>query len=164
MNIKKTLFLLLFASLAISCGGKKTLLDEERTFPNTVWNRFTPQVYTVDVQQPDTYYNIDLEVVVDTARMRGTQLPLTVNLYSPDNERRMFYSGIEFIQNGRWKGEAADNPGQRVLHQTIRSFFSFNRKGEHRLEIGQATSQYDLDGVHSLKVTISKAELDYKDL
>ena len=162
--MKKFLTLFLGVLLLCSCG-KKSLLDEERSFANATWNRFTPEVFSVEVENPDEYYNIDLEVVVDTAEMRNNQLPLTVNLYSPEGERRMFYSGIELVQHDRWKGERVEGkPGQRLLKQQIRSFFSFNRKGTHRLEIGQATSQYDLTGVHSLRVSIEKAEIDYESL
>lgn len=162
--MKKLLTILLGTVLMCSCG-KKTLLDEERSFANATWNRFTPEVYTVEVENPDEYYNIDLEVVVDTAEMRGNQLPLTVNLYSPEGERRMFYSGVELVEHERWKGERVEgNAGQRKVKQQIRSFFTFNRKGAHRMEIGQATSQYDLTGVYTLRVRIEKAEIDYESL
>ena len=46
----------------------------------------------------------------------------------------------------------------------IRTLFSFNAKGEYRVEIGQATSQYDLEGVSSLRLTVENTKIDYKDL
>lgn len=32
------------------------------------------------------------------------------------------------------------------------------------MEVGQATSQYDLEGVHSMGLNIYKVDLDYGDL
>ena len=156
----KKLFVTIACAMLMCACGRDTLADEERTFDGGVWNRFTPEVYTIDVENADEYYNIDLMVSVDTALMRGTTLPLTVNLYSPDGERRMFYSSIALVKDGRWRGESVvGHAGRRMVTGRIRAFFTFNRQGEHRLEICQATSQYDLEGIHTLHLTIEKADL-----
>ena len=96
---------------------------------------------------------------VDTALYRYESLPLTVNIYSPAGEHRMFYAEIPLKENGRWRGEMEDGY-MRVRHR-IRSYFSFNNAGTHRIDIGQATSQYDLEGVHSVGVHIDRTKLDY---
>ena len=153
--------------LLSACGGKKVLIDETREFDRAVWQRFTPEVFDIKVSNPDDYYSIDFEVVVDSAMMRNPQLPLTVNLYSPDGTRRMFYAYINLVENGRWKGEALkgrSRDGLRVMRQNIRPFFTFNSTGIYRLEIGQATSQYELEGVQSLRLDIERTEIDYKAL
>lgn len=156
------LFFLSFLSLTLfSCGGKK-ILDEEREFAGNTWNRFSPEVFEATVNNIQDYYNIDLTVSVDTALFRYNSLPLTVNIYSPNGEHRMFYSEVTLKENGRWKGEADDS--LRTVGTHVRTFFSFNGKGSHRIEIGQATSQYDLEGVHSIEMDIYKVKLDYGDL
>ncbi len=162
MRLRSLLFVLLPTLLLAACGNH-TVLDETRSFDGAVWNRFKPEVFDVNIVKPDDFYNITVELVVDSALMRGNSFPLTVNLYSPDSEHRMFYTGLLLRNGDRWKGESAGN-GLRVVRQNIREFFSFRGKGTHRLEIGQATSQYDLEGVRSMHVTIEKAEIDYGDL
>ena len=158
----KRLLPLLLAMLTLAACGKKALVDDERTFGGDRWNRVTPEVFEVDVQNIEDFYNIDLTVSVDTQTYRYESVPVTVNLYSPNSERRMFYAEVPLKLNGRWRGEVVD--GRRVASNHIRTFFSFNSKGKHRLEVGQATSQYDLEGIHSLGVNIYKVELDYGDL
>ena len=158
--MKKLLFAIFGTLLLCSCG--KSTFDEQRTFDRNIWNRFTPEVFDVNITNPEDYYNVNLTVAFDTAVFRYNNLPLTVNLYTPNGERRMFYSGVAFKENGRWKGEMQD--GYRVVNQRIRSYFSFNGKGHHRMEVGQATSQYDLEGVHSITLTIEQAPLDYGNL
>lgn len=140
--------------------GKKATFDEQRTFKGDIWNRFTPEVFDVNITKPEDYYNINLTIAFDTAVFRYNSIPLTVNLYTPNGERRMFYSEVAFKENGRWKGEM--DGGYRVVNQRIRSYFSFNGKGHHRMEIGQATSQYDLEGVNAITLNIEQAPLDYE--
>ena len=167
MKIKGHLFALAAVVLMVACGSKETLLDQTSTFANNTWQRFNPEVYEFEVDNLDDFYSIDFEIVVDSALMRNSQLPFTVNLYSPDGERRMFYAYINLKENGRWKGEhveQATHKGLRRMTQNIRPFFSFNSKGTYRMEIGQATSQYDLEGVESFRLLIRRAEIDYKGL
>ena len=161
-NTKKTLLLLAAATMLLASCGSKNMIDEVRTFDKNVWNRFKPEVFNLDVKNIDNYYDIEITVSIDTAVYRYEDMPLTVNIYSPNSERRMFYANVPFKQNGRWRGEVID--GYRTVTQHIRTFFSFNSKGEHTMEVGQATSQYDLEGIHSMGVHIYKVDLDYPDL
>ncbi len=158
----KRILPILLSLLLLSACGKKSLVDDNRTFDGNRWNRFTPEVFMVDVKNTEDFYNIDLTVSIDTNLYRYEAVPVTVNLYSPNSERRMFYAEVPLKLNGRWRGEVVD--GNRTVTHHIRTFFSFNSKGEHRMEVGQATSQYDLEGIHSLQLRIYKVELDYGDL
>ena len=147
--------------LFAACGNK-TVIDDERLFGKNVWNRFTPEVFDIGLNNVDDYFNIDIAVSVDTDVFRYQTLPLTVNLYSPNGEHRFFYADMPLKEQGRWKGEMKD--GYRVVERRVRSFFSFNGTGTHRIEIGQATSQYDLEGVHSVRLYIENTKVDYDDL
>ncbi len=162
------LFLLSIGAMTfISCDSNPTLVDENREFANATWNRFSPETYEIDVKNIDDYYRIDFEIVVDSALMRNVQLPLTVNLYSPNGERRMFYAYIKLVENGRWKGQCTpgrDRNGIRTFTQNIRPFFTFNTQGTYRMEIGQATSQYDLEGIRSFRLLVQRTEIDFKGL
>ena len=159
--MKKILFPIIITLLLCSCN--KPLLDDERTFENNVWNRFTPEVFEVNVANIDDYYNIDVTAVIDTAVYRYRTVPLLFNLYSPAGEQRSFYAEVPFTENGRWRGEMlpGNNSTLRTANRRIRAFFSFNSVGTHRMEIRQTTSQYDLEGIHSIHVSVSRAPLDY---
>lgn len=158
MNFNKIVLTIACVLLLSSCGNK-SLIDEERTFKSNVWNRFTPEVFNVNVNNIENFYDIDVTISVDTTIFRYDDMPLTVNLFSPNSERRMFYANVPLKLNGRWRGEVVD--GYRTVTQHVRTYFSFNCKGEHKMEIGQATSQYDLEGIHSMSLNIYKVELDY---
>ena len=163
-----TFHLALLGVMLLAACGSKNIIDEERTFAGDVWNRFTPETFEVNVDNTDNYYNIDVTVTVDTALFRYSLLPITVNLYSPAGERRMFYASVPLKENGRWKGDivsgTTEKEGRRQVTSRIRTLFSFNAKGTHRLEIGQATSQYNLEGIGSLRLTVENTKIDYKDL
>lgn len=163
----KRLYMAILGALLFCSCGKKVLVDDERHFANDTWNRFTPEKFDVEVGDPEGYYNINVEAVVDSARMRNDRLPLVVNFYSPNGERRMFYTDIALVENGRWKGKplpGRERDGWRVVSQCIRPFFIFNVKGTHNIEISQGTSQFDLDGVRSFRLQIEEAEMDFKGL
>ena len=161
--MRKTTNILLTLAVLLCMGcGSKNIIDEERTFANDVWNRFTPEVFEVSVNNTDDYYNIDVTVAADTTVFRYSLLPITVNIYSPSGERRMFYASVPLKENGRWKGVIVGD--RRQVTSRIRTLFSFNAKGDHRIEIGQATSQYNLEGIGSLRLTIENTKIDYKDL
>ena len=155
--MKKILFAVFGIILLCSCRGP--ILDEERTFANDVWNRFTPEAFDINVTNNEDYYNIDVTATVDTGIYRYSTLPLLFNLDAPNGEHRSFYAEVPFTENGRPKGDM--DGSYRTTDRRIRSFFSFNSKGSHHLEVKQTTSQYDLEGIHSIRVTVSKAPLDY---
>lgn len=159
--MKKIIIAVLGVLLFAGCGSKK-IIDEERDFARDVWNRFTHEEFEVEVRNIDDYYNIDLTAMVDTAVFRYSTLPLTVNIFSPAGERRLFYTAIPLKESDRWKGEMKD--GKREVTARVRTFFSFNSKGTHKIEIGQATSQYNLEGIGGIRLTITNTKVDYNDL
>lgn len=161
-GLRSLFFLIPFSFLLFISCNSKPILDEEREFGENIWNRFSPEVFEATVNNTEAYYNIDLTVEVDTAAFRYNSLPLTVNIYSSNGEHRMFYSEVPLKENDRWKGETDDDVRKVSTH--IRTFFSFNSQGDYRIEIGQATSQYDLEGIHSIELEIYKVKLDYGDL
>ncbi|MBR4738883.1 MAG: hypothetical protein IK058_02660 [Bacteroidales bacterium] len=158
--MKKQFFILFAFSIFIfsSCTDKP-FFDEERTFDRNVWNRFTAETFDIHVNNVENYYNIDVTVAVDTTVYRYEQVPMMFILKGAGGEERQFYGTVLLKEKGRWRGETQD--GLRMVNGRIRSYFSFNRKGDFRLEVSQSTSQYDLEGIHSLTVVITKAKVDY---
>lgn len=158
--MKKNLILLCSTILLLmSACGHKIVLDEEHQFAGNVWNRFTPEQFEVDINNVENYYNIDFTVAIDTALFRYDAVPVMVLLTSPAGEERQFYGNIALTEKGRPRGEMKE--GYRMATGRIRSYFSFNRTGTHRMAVSQATSQYDLEGIHSLAVSVTRAKIDY---
>ena len=145
--------------VAVASCGRKTVVDEEHTFAHNVWNRFTPEHFEAAVPDNEAFYNFDLSTSVDTALFRYESLPLTVKIYGAQGEHRMFYAEIPLKKEGRWRGEMVE--GYRVVVHRVKAMFSFNAAGDYRIDIGQATSQYDLEGVHSIGLHIVRAKMDY---
>ena len=144
--------------MLLAACGNKVLVDDERTFDNNVWNRFTPERFDLDIDDADRYFHIDFTAQVDTALFRYDHLPLIVDIYSEDGVHRHIRSHIMLKTNGRWKGEM--NDGYREVSTRAYEYFSFNQAGTYRYEVKQATSQYDLEGIHSFKVHIEEAKID----
>ena len=149
--------LLVLSFLLLSCSGP--LLDEQRLFEHDVWNRFTPESFEVDIANTEDYYNIDVATTVDTALYRYASLPLLFTIDSPNGEHRTFYAEVPLTENGRPRGTTTDN--YRTADRRIRAFFSFNSTGTHTIQVKQTTSQYDLEGIHSITLQVTKAKLDY---
>lgn len=157
-----SLFLLFpLLGLLLSSCSRGPHFDEERSFAGDAWNRFSPETFDISVDNIDNYYNIDLAVTIDTVRFRYESLPVMFILNGPTGEQRQFYGTVLFKEKGRWRGEQVDDTPLRVATGRIRSFFSFNTKGNYTLHVSQATSQYDLEGVHSIALTITRAKVDY---
>lgn len=159
--MRKLLIALMGVCLLCSCG-KKNILDESHTFDRNIWNRFTMEEFSFHVPNIDNYYHIDITVSVDTLHYRYNTVPLAVNIVSPDGEKRRILTSVALKEKERWRGEMQD--GYRYAQGRVRSYFSFNSKGQYRMEVGQQTSQYNLEGIHSVAVRIEKAKLDYSHL
>lgn len=145
-------------TLCTSCGDN-TVFEDEHTFDRNIWNRFTPEVFDINISNIEDYYNIDFTVAVDTTLYRYNEVPVIIELKSPGGEQRQFYGHVVLREKGRWRGEMID--GYRTVSSRIRNYFSFNSKGVHQMEVCHTTSQYDLEGIHNLGITITKAKLDY---
>lgn len=148
-------------ALLAACTPKR-IADEVREFDHDVWNRFTPELFDIKVDNNEDLFNIDFEVKVDTALFRYDYMPFVVELDSPEREHRQIFTGVELKTSGRWRGEAEG--AYRVVQGRIRSLFSFNHKGVHKLSVKQDTPQYDLEGIHSFRVIVERTEIDYSAL
>ena len=157
--MKRTLLIAALSALLLISCSKNTVFEETRTFKGNIWNHFTPEVFDITIDNTEDYYNLDFLAAVDTGRYRYDNVPVMIELTSPGGELRQFYGVVALKENNRWRGEMED--GYRVASGRIRSYFSFNSRGTHRMEVSHTTSQYDLEGVHSLSVVVTKAKIDY---
>ncbi len=153
----------LTALIALLLGAcNRPLLDEQRTFPSQRWNRFTPETFELDIKNADLYFNIDFTVSFDTAAYRYDRLPLVIDIRSADGSHRHMEPKVMLKENGRWKGE--QQGALRVVKTRAYNCFSFNQPGHYTYSVKQGTSQYDLEGIHSLHITITPAKLDFDNL
>ena len=135
-------------------------LAEERTFPNNVWNSKKSEVFNINVKDSNAFYTITYTVALDTAIYRYETFPFYTDIYTPDGTHRHLTPEFQVKQYGRWKGE--DRDGYRVITKQLFEYFSFNKAGKQRIEVKQATSQYNLEGVHAFSIKIQKANLDFE--
>lgn len=170
-NRLNNFFFFAFSLLLLSCGGNSNssqggdaaantpgTLTGSRTFDNNVWNSQQPEVFTIDITAPDDYYSFDLSVDIDTAVYRYQNVPFYIDIYTPDGAHRHLTPEMRIKQYDRWKGEMRD--GYRHITQRIYEYFPFSKAGKQRIEVRQATSQFDLEGIHAIDISIQKADLD----
>lgn len=153
--------ILLFASVLLFCScGKKVLFEESRTFANHTWYRFEPEKFMVNATSVDDCYDIYITAQVDTGQFHAAELPLSVNLYSPNGDRRMFPTTLVLRDaHGGWQGEIKG--GVLTVTKNVRPYFFFNSKGEYRVELAQTTHYYEVHGVQTIELKLVKAELEY---
>ena len=135
-------------------------LNEERTFANNVWNSQTPEVFEINITDSNAFYSIEFTVAIDTAVYRYETVPFYADIYTPDGAHRHLTPEFPIKQYGRWKGEMRD--GYRVITKQLYEYFPFSKSGKQRIEVKQATSQYDLEGIHAFAINIKKADLDFE--
>lgn len=160
MLYKRLLFTLVASVLLVSCS-QNVILDESRDFANHKWMRFEPEEFTAEVKNIDDCFDIYLTATIDTAIFRGNSLPMTLNIYGPTGERRMFRYDLQFKtkKEDQWLGDW-DN-GYLTVTRCVRQYFFFNNKGDFKFELAQCTNRYELEGVCSTGIRIVKAQLEY---
>lgn len=162
MKNTQHLTIIAFMATALLCScGNKTLLDDTRTFANDTWMRFTPEHFDIHATSTDDCYNFNVTLTIDTARYRETALPIMIEMQSPEHEKRTLFSTILFRNHeGSWLGSFDDN-GLLTVTQTVRQFYFFNTTGTHSLDLSQRTHRYEIHGIKSLNLNITKAKLEY---
>ncbi len=176
----ESIFLFSFLVLLASCGGEGNPQDntvsggdtksatvnapgtlvEERTFRNNIWNSQSPEVFEIDITDSNAYYTFVFTVAIDTAVYRYETFPFYTDIYTPDGTHRHLTPEFPVKQYGRWKGEMRD--GYRIISKKLYEYFPFSKGGKQRIEVRQATSQFNLEGIHSFTIDIQKAELDFE--
>lgn len=158
--MKRFFPLLLLFSLLVSCKNGE-LFNEQHTIKNSVWNRFEAETFEFESTNSDDFYNLYLYAEIDTTQYLARTLPLNINLYSSNGERRMFTATITLRDShGASKGTLLDN-GNIFAEQCARKMFCFNSVGHYTLELGQATHYYDIRGIKKIGVRIENAPLEY---
>jgi len=159
MNRRYAFPLLLLCATLLSGCGSKSILDATTTFDGGIWFRFKPEKYIFTVPSAEDCYNIDLTTVIDTSRYCEDALPVILTLASPEGETRtMFYTVILRNRSGNFLGEFSDE-GRLVCHSRIREYFYFNTEGQFSIEFGQRTHKYQIEGIESTRLQITKGKL-----
>ena len=113
-----------------------------------------------DITESNAYYTFVFTVAIDTAVFRYETFPFYTDIYTPDGTHRHLTPEFPVKQYGRWKGEMRD--GYRIISKKLYEYFPFSKGGKQRIEVRQATSQFNLEGIHSFTIDIQKAELDFE--
>lgn len=160
MKIKTCLLGLICSLCLISCKSD-VLVKEQRDFENNTWMRFELEKFDIKVDNVDDCYDIYLNLVVDTAQLKESVVPLVFNMNSPNGERRNFRTLVNVKnKNGLLLGESCDD-GYVYFEHKARNYFFFNAEGVYEIEVGQATNRYELHGIKSVELIVERAELVY---
>lgn len=152
--------LLLSAALLSSCQRGGVVYDGTKELPEGRWMRFEPTEFDIDVRSAEDCYEIEAVLVLDTSRFREAALPIVLKVVSPAGETRTLFSTIMLKgTDGRCLAQGSQ-AGGCLFRQRVREYFYFNNKGAHRISVGQRTSRYEISGIHSIGITISKAQLE----
>ena len=138
----------------VSCG-KKTLIDETHNFKNNCWLRFNPEVYRFDVNNTNDSHCIALTLRYDTNVFNASELPLVVDFFIDSNEMHNFFPTLRLRDaKGSLRGTAIGN--YCTVTDTIDSRRIYNNKGSYTYRIKQGTSKYELYGISSLTLTVTR--------
>lgn len=136
------------------------LFDQTISFDNEKWLRQDVKTFNIDVDNVDDCYNFFVTMMIDTNCVRGSQLPLVMNLYNDNGERRNWRSFVNLRNpEGNWLCPLEGK--YLVVNQRIKEYFFFNSKGTHRLEIHHGTDRYEIYGVKQMGIRLEKAKLVY---
>ncbi len=160
----KRILILLCAALMLAglTACNKTILDETHTFTNETWLRFEPESYSFDIDDCYDCYDLLLTLRIDTTRYTDNVLPLIVDLYTANQEHRMFTTELKLHdRNGTLNGKRLG----KYVDVTVpaKRFFYFNTEGTQRMEIKQATSRYEIAGINRLTATVQKSDMRLKE-
>lgn len=161
-RVFKLAFLSVIATITLaSCNnGPQVIFQEYKTFTNEKWLRQDDQKFELNIKNIDDCYNIYACMKLDTSFVRGREMPLIMNLYSENGERRNWRSMIYLKDNnGAWMFPIEGK--YLVVDHKVKEYFFFNSTGSHRLEIHHGTDRYELNGVNQMGIRIEKAELVY---
>ena len=144
------------------CSENNVVFNETHTFKNNTWMRFEPEVFNVDITDENECYDLWMSARVDTTVFHDSDLPLIINIYSENGERRMFNGHIQ-VRDGEGKlmGKSA---GQFVdVVARVTKFFYFNTSGQHRFEIKNNGTKYEMPGIANFNLRIEKSTIEYPD-
>ena len=148
-----------------SCSRPDTVAESVLDLPSGgKWLRFEPQEVTVSIPNSDDCYELHVSAIIDTALYRGSSLPLTLKVSTPQGERRTIFADLLLVaRDGHTLGQPCpDGPaGSLLFNQRIREYFYFNQPGDHTVSIGQRTTRYEIQGIRQVRFTVRKAKLEY---
>lgn len=155
--MKKSIILVCLATIVIvSC--QHFSYSDTKTLNGGAWNRFEPIAFEFDITKPDQATDIWLIATFDTAIYRAAKLPLVVKMIGTNGERRQFRSEIVVVdKKGQLCGEVTPS-GLIECRQKIRNNFYFNTKGQHRMEVSQGTTKYDIRGIGEIGLHLEKSK------
>lgn len=146
------------ALLLCAACGRKPLFEDTHALKNQTWLRFEPEKYEFDATSIDDCYDITLIARIDTTLVSVPEIPLIVDMYNESSEHRMLPVKMRVRdRHGKLQGKPM---GCYVdIAMPVREYFYFNTKGRQRIEVKQATSNYELHGISALTLTVKKSDL-----
>ena len=154
MKVKYSLFLLVTVLFIFSACSDKPFFEERQNKTNFVWNRFDTLTFKTPDFEKGLTADIELDVIY-TSDMPINMLPVRMVVLSPDGSERTIDKKI-WLRNH--DGTINDQQhGNEWIHtsKVVRSFV-FNQGGIHKITIENTQSKYDLQGIASVVLRITK--------
>lgn len=156
---RKITFLIATISLFsfVACTNS-VFFEKEVSFSKKGWNRFRPEEFQFEIKDTDRRYNINFEIKLNDS-FRHYSLPM---YYSIDDG-----SGAE-SRSGRFSMRIkdleenflnpADENGIYLFEQKFQANKKFNTLGTYKYTLEHGTSNYDLEGVVSIRFFVTLAK------
>ncbi len=149
--MKKTFlrYIILFI-LTAGCSSGSTI-ESFHNFPGQQWQRFENPLINFNIEHPNTFYNMWLELHY-TSSFDLNNLPVTVIMYTSSGEIR----SRDLILKFEPKGDKNSEPGK--LRMLLRKDFAFSEKGNCKFEIENRSQKIETSGLISIGIIIEKAQ------
>lgn len=155
MKRKITFLIATITLLGFAACTNSVVYEKEVNFPKKGWNSFRPEKFQFEIKDVEKRYNINLEVKLNDS-FRHFSLPI---YYSIDDG-----SGVE-NRSGRFSMRIKDleenflNPADKngiyTFEQNFQANKKFNTLGTYTYKLEQGTSNYDLEGVVSIRFFVN---------
>lgn len=146
-----TLLLLVFCSCLIGCGSQEKNREViQRSFYNTVWERFDYVYKDIEITEP-TMFNLSMQISF-TDDYPYDYIDFVFSVLTSEGER---YRGKEYIPklkdaDGKWNAECVD--GCYTFNIPINKDLQINDKGTYRFHIEQKMPITPIVGVKELTI------------
>lgn len=155
MKRKITFFLLTITLFGFVACTNSTYFEKEVVFTKKGWNRFRPEEFQFEIKNADKRYNINLEVKLNDS-FQHLSLPMYYSIddnSGAENRTGRFSMRIKDLEEKFLN--PADKNGIYTFEQNFQANKKFNAPGTYKYTLEHGTSNYDLEGVVSIRFFVN---------
>jgi len=150
--IMKKTFLRYIALFILTAGcSSGSTIESFHNFPGQKWQRFENPLINFDIEHPNTFYDMWLELHY-TSSFDTDNLPVTVIMYTPSGEIRSRDIILKLNVEKDKHGESGK------LRVPLRKEFAFSEKGDCKFEIENRSQKIEASGLISIGIIMEKSQ------